>query len=118
MTKSAVNKMISNIQFTIYSFLAFIFSMIIISYALLSYGVSIPRIILPGFKAEQLYIKLDKKLNLYVKSIDVTIGNNENSDDSLLDLPRMSPIINLARKNFESFKIKELRANNSIVTFS
>ena len=118
MTNSTVNKMISKIQFTIYSFLTFVFSMIIISYALLSYGISIPRIILPGFKAEQLYIKLDKKLNLYVNRIDVTIGNDKDSEDSLSDFPRMSPIINLARKNFESFKIKELRVNDSIVTFS
>ena len=84
----------------------------------MSYGLSIPHIILPSFKAEQLYIKLDKKLTLHAKRIDVTLSNTDKKSDSFLERPRVTPIINIARKNFTSLIIDELNINNNRVTFS
>jgi len=118
MRNSTVNKIISKIQFTIYSFLAFILFIIITFVALLSYGVSLPHINLPHFKAEQLYIKLDKKLILHAKRIDVTISNSVEDGASILEIPNISPVINLARKNFKSFVIDELYVGENKVTFS
>jgi len=100
-----------------YSLLAFIFFMGITSVALLSYGVSIPYIILPDFKAEQLYIKLDKKLIMHAKRIDVTISSSTNHETPILKIPKLAPVINLARKNFQLFEIEELHINGHKVTF-
>jgi AsmA-like C-terminal region/Protein of unknown function len=117
MNNSAVSKIISKIQFTLYSFFAFIISSIVIAYALLSYGISVPYIILPHFKAEQLYIKLDKKLLFHAKRIDVSLGNNDHKTP-LLSIPKVSPLIDFARKSFQSFTIDELNLDGYKVTFS
>jgi len=117
MTNSTVNKIISRIQFTIYSFLVFILSIVILSYAILSYGLNIEHLVLPHFKAEQLYIKLDKKLILHVKRIDVTLSNRIQNKTPLFDIPRFSPIINMARKNFQYLYIDELNIEDLKVTF-
>ena len=92
--------------------------MIIILYALLSYGVSIPLVILPNFKAEQLYIKLDKKLILQAKQINVSLSNIKSDQATLFKTPQASSIINFARKNFQSLKIDTLYINGHKVTFS
>ena len=118
MKSSAASKIISRIQFTIYSFFAFAISIIVIFYALLSYGVSIPLIILPHFKAEQLYIKLDKKLILHAKRIDVSLGDTKDERSSLLESPETSNIIHFVSANFQSFKIDELNLDEYKVTFS
>lgn len=118
MNTNIVRKIISRIQFTIYSLLAFLVFMIILSYALLSYGISIPRISLPDFKVEQLYIKLDKKLSLHAKQIDVSLSNNNTNDSFLLKVPNLLPIIDFARHNFDSFKIDTLNIDKQKVTFS
>jgi len=89
----------------------------ILSYAILSYGLHIPLIILPHFKAEQLYIKLDKKLMLQVKRIDVTLSNETEGKVPVFDLPRFAPIIDLARKNFKYLYIDELNVEDLNVTF-
>jgi len=73
---------------------------------------------LPNFKAEQLYIKLDKKLILKAEQIDVTLGNDPHKETPILETPKLSPIVNLARKNFQSFKINELNIDEHKVTFS
>ena len=117
MTKSTVNKIISKIQFTIYSLFAFILSMGILSYAILSYGVNIAHINLPYFKAEQLYIKLDKKLILHVGKIDVTLGNDSSDATPIFKLPKFTPVINIARKNFQYLYIDELNVKDLKVTF-
>lgn len=101
-----------------YSFFAFIVSSIIIAYALLSYGITVPLIILPHFKAEQLYIKLDKKLLLHAKRIDVSSRNKEKDKTPILDIPRISSLIDFARQSFQSFKIDELNLDGYKVTFS
>ncbi len=88
------------------------------SYALLSYGLTIPLVILPGFKAEQLYIKLDKKLILNAKRIDVSFSSNSSNETPILKVPRLVPIVDLARKNFTACKIDELNIENNKVTFS
>ena len=118
MNTNIVSKIISRIQFTIYSLLAFLVFIIILSYALLSYGISIPRISLPNFKIEQLYIKLDKKLSLQIKQIDVSLSNNNSNDFFLLKIPKLLPIIDFARDNFDSFKIDTLNIDKQKVTFS
>ncbi len=118
MNNSAISNIISKIQFILYSFFAFIISSIIIAYALLSYGISIPRIILPHFKAEQLYIKLDKKLTLQAKRIDVSLSNSNRDKAPLLGIPRVTSLIDFARHSFESFKINELNLDGYKVTFS
>jgi len=89
----------------------------ILSYSILSYGVNIPHINLPYFKAEQLYIKLDKKLILHIKRVDVTLRNNDNNETKVFELPKFSPIINIARKNFEYLYIDELNVKDLKVTF-
>jgi len=118
MKSSTVSKIISKIQFTLYSLFAFILSNIIISYALLTNGVSLPLVILPHFKAEQLYIKLDKKLTLHAERISVSSGNKKSNEVPLLNIPRLLPIIDFARNNFHSFKIDELNIDKHQVTFS
>ena len=118
MNNSAVSKIISKIQFTLYSFFAFIVSSIVIAYALLSYGISVPHIILPNFKAEQLYIKLDKKLLLHAKRIDVSLSNRNKDKTALLGMPNISSLIDFARQSFQSFKIDELNLDGYQVTFS
>lgn len=118
MNNSAVSKIISKIQFTLYSLFAFIVSSIVIAYALLSYGISVPYIILPHLKAEQLYIKLDKKLLLHAKRIDVSSSNKAKDRTDLFDMPRISSLIDFARQSFQSFKIDELNLNGHQVTFS
>ena len=100
-----------------YSFFAFILSMILLSYAILSYGLSINQLSLPYVKVEQLYIKLDKKLIFHVKRIDVTLGNDTDNTTSVFTLPKLSPIINIARKSFESIDIDELNIKDLNVTF-
>ncbi len=110
--------MISKIQFAIYSFFAFIFSISVILYALLSYGFSVEKIVLPQFKAEQLYIKLDKKLIFHAKRIDVSLGNTQEEISSPEKVLRLHPIINFARKSFRSFVIEELNIDDFRVTFS
>ncbi len=92
--------------------------MVILSYALLSYGISIPRISLPNFKVEQLYIKLDKKLSLHAKQIDVSLSNNTSNEFFLLKIPRLLPIIDSARQNFDSLIIDTLNIDEQKVTFS
>jgi hypothetical protein len=84
----------------------------------LSYGISVPHIILPHFKAEQLYIKLDKKLLLHAKRIDVSLSNNNKDKTPLLDIPRISSLIDFARQSFQSFTIDELNMDGFKVTFS
>ncbi len=118
MKSSTVSKIISKIQFTLYSLLAFILSSVIIFYALLINGVSLPLVLLPGFKAEQLYIKLDKKLVLHAKHINVSSSNKSSNEIPLLNIPRLLPIIDLARKNFHLFKVDELTVDGHKVTFS
>ncbi len=118
MKSSTVSKIISRIQFTLYSLFTFSLFSIILSYALLSYGLTIPLVVLPGFKAEQLYIKLDKKFTLNAKRIDVSLSNNSSSEASLVNIPRLLPVIDLARNNFESFKVEEINIGKQKVTFS
>ncbi len=118
MNTNIVSKIISRIQFTIYSFFAFLLLIVILSYALLSYGISIPRISLPNFKVEQLYIKLDKKLSLHAKQIDVSLSNNTSNEFFLLKIPRLLPIIDSARQNFDSLIIDTLNIDEQKVTFS
>jgi hypothetical protein len=89
-----------------------------LSYALLTYGLTIPHVILPGFKAEQLYIKLDKKLILSAKHIDVSFSNDSSNEVPVLKIPRILPIINFARKNFASFKVDQINIEDQKVTFS
>jgi len=113
-----MNKIISKIQFIIYSFFAFVFSLTIISVASLSYGISIPLIVLPNFKAEQLYIKLDKKLILRAKTITVTLSDNKVQEAPILEIPRIAPILDFIRTNFSMIRIETLSLNNDIVTFS
>jgi len=84
----------------------------------LSFGLSIPHIKLPNFKAEQLYIKLDKKLILQAKRINVTISNKPSTDLSFLKIPKVSSIVNFSLKNFQSFKINELNIGDQKVTLS
>ena len=113
-----MSKIISKIQFIIYSFFAFVLSLIIISVASLSYGITIPLIILPNFKAEQLYIKLDKKLILEAKELHVTLSNDKISTTPLIKTPKVTPIIEFVRKNFSKVAIDKLVFGKNIVTFS
>lgn len=106
------------IQFTIYSFFAFIISASVILYILLSYGISLEKIALAQFKAEQLYIKLDKKLIIHAKRIDVTYGNAESERDPSAENLKLHPIINFARQNLHSLRIDELNINDYKVSFS
>ncbi len=118
MKSSTVSKIISRIQFTLYSLLAFSLFSIILSYALLTYGLTIPSVSLPGFKAEQLYIKLDKKLTFYAKRIIVSNSNNSSGRLPLFNVQKLVPLVDISRKNFNSFIIDELNIENTKVTFS
>ncbi len=113
-----MSNIISKIQFTIYSLFAFIISLSIIVYASLIYGISLPLVILPQFKAEQLYIKLDKKLIFEAKRIEVTIRNKDKYEVPLLKTPAITPFLDFARKNFSKIKIDELYIGKNIVAFS
>ena len=73
---------------------------------------------MPNFKAEQLYIKLDKKLILQAARIDVSISSIEEKKTPVLNSLKISPIVNFARKNFQLFKIDTLYINEHKVTFS
>jgi hypothetical protein len=118
MKSNTISNMISKIQFAIYSFFAFIFSTSVILYALLSYGISVESIVLPQFKVEKLYIKLDKKLIFHAKRIDVSLGDTEEETSSLEKNLRLHPLINFVRKIFQSFVIEELNIDTIRVTFS
>lgn len=118
MTRSAMSRMISTIQFTLYSVFAFILFLLITLYATLSFGLYLPHVILPNFKAEQLYIKLDEKLILEAERIVVSTSNNEKLETPLFKTPKIHPFIDLARKNFTRIKIDRLEIDDSIVTFS
>lgn len=110
--------MILKIHFIIVSFFVLILSIIIVSYALLSYGITLPHLVLPNFKAEQLYIKLDKKLIFQAKRIDVTLSNSSLNRNSLLEVPKILSILDFCRRSFESFKVDELYLDGQKVTFS
>ena len=73
---------------------------------------------MPDFKAEQLYIKLDKKLTFKAKRIDVTISNTKEEKSFALTSAELIPLINIARKNFSSLDIGALHINDHKVTFS
>ncbi len=118
MKSSTVSKIISNIQFTLYSFFTFIISGIIIFYALLTNGVSMPLVILPGLKVEQLYIKLDKKLILHADRIYVSYRNNKPTETPLENIPELLSLVDFTRNNFHSFKVEELNIGDKKVTFS
>ncbi len=55
---------------------------------------------------------------MHAKRISVSLSNKSNDDTPIFDTLKMSPIINFARKNFESLKIDELDINQYKVTFS
>lgn len=118
MTKRVMNKIISKIQFIIYSFFTFVLSLVIITVASLSYGINIPSLVLPGFKAEQLYIKLNKKIILKAKTVTVTLSNNSIEEVPLFEIPKVSPILDFVRTNFSKISIETLNIDNNIVSFS
>ena len=111
---SVVSKIISRIQFTVYSLFAFFISIAVITYILLSNGITISHLNLPNFKVDQLYIKLDKKLSLSAKKIDVTLGNTLDTANN----PDIHSYIKYIAINFHSLRIDELSINNHKVTFS
>lgn len=84
----------------------------------MSYGISVENFVLPQFKAEKLYIKLDKKLIFHAKRIDVSLGNTEEESFSIEKSLRVHSLINFARKNFQSFVIEELNVDAIRVTLS
>ncbi len=116
MSSNALNKIISKIQFSIYSLFAFIISGIIILYALLSYGISIPRLAISNIEAEQLYIKLDKKLILNAREINVTESNNDTKSASRINIPFIAQIINLSLQAFKEVQIDTLNVKGHKVT--
>ncbi|MDF1881234.1 AsmA-like C-terminal domain-containing protein [Sulfurimonas sp. MAG313] len=73
---------------------------------------------MPHFTAEQLYIKLDKKLIFQAKRINVTLSNNKSSDPIAFDTSSLSPILDIARKSFQLFTIDSLSINEYNATFS
>lgn len=72
---------------------------------------------MPQFKAEQLYIKLDKKLIFRAKRIDVSLGNTKEEISLSERNLKLLPIVNFARQNFHSFVIEELNIDDIRVTF-
>ena len=73
---------------------------------------------MPNFKAEQLYIKLDKKLILEAKAINVTLSNDNLSTTPLIETPKITPILEFVHKNFSKVSIGSLTIGKNIVTFS
>ena len=111
---STISKIVSRIQFTLYSLLAFFISVTILTYILLSSGITIAHVDLPSLKVDELYINLDKKLNLQVKKIDVTSSNTNKNSNS----PNIHKYLNFILTNFHSIKIEELNIRGQKVTFS
>lgn len=69
----------------IWHILAFIIIFLTILIATLKHGINVEKIDLGEFKAEQLYIKLDKKLILRARNIEIPkVSTQDSSNDSLL----------------------------------
>ena len=75
MSDSTIINAISKIHFTIISFLTFIGLIFLLLFIMLYQGFTVEKLILPGFKIEQLYIKWNEKLALEAESITITKSN-------------------------------------------
>lgn len=80
------------------------------------HGISVSDVKFPNFKIEQLYIKLDKKLILQAKNIDILIKKTkiakDNSKDEFSDLIKKIPLI---YKYFKTIDVKNLNLQNNHV---
>ncbi len=86
-------------------FLVFLFIFIALFFFLLS-GVTIPKISLPGVKISQFYIKLDKKLDISIDSIEIEKSNKPTK--TLKELERIGTLIQYLPNYFNRVYIKNL----------
>ena len=80
MSDIAIIRMISKIHVIIVTFLSIIGLTFLLLFLTLQEGVAVERLLLPGFKIQQLYIKWDEKLLLTANEIVITKSNTNESE--------------------------------------
>ncbi|WP_169940923.1 AsmA-like C-terminal domain-containing protein [Campylobacter sp. RM15925] len=105
---------ISHIMKKIWHILAFIIIFLTILIATLKHGINVEKIDLGEFKAEQLYIKLDKKLILRARNIEIPKTSKEDSsNDSLL---RVTDNIGWIDMLFKEVLLERIKLDNNEFT--
>jgi len=98
----------------IWRYLVFLIILLLILIAIFSHGVNIENIEASGVKIEQLYIKLDKKIILHIKNIQIPKqSSKDSSNDYLLSLTQN---IGWLDKIFSEIYLEKISFENSEIS--
>ena len=119
MNDTTIIKSISNIHSIIVDLLIFIFLTFFALYFTLHIGLKLDKIILPGLKIEQLYIKWDEKIHVNIDSIHITKSNSDSSFDfTTLDSHKILQRSRILNTLFSEVIINRIQINELTATFS
>lgn len=119
MKDTAIIRIISKIHVSIVTFLSIIGLTFLLSYLLLQKGIVVERLLLPGFKIQQLYIKWNEKLSLTANEIIVTKSNiSEKKNFTPAIIKKTFGIIKHFDDWIESVNINLIQFGDTNVTFS
>ncbi len=115
--KTVINT-ISTIYFAIVSFLSFIFILLTAVFIVLQNGLYLDDISIPNFKAKQLYIKWNEKIDISIK--EISIVKKESSPNAEIDYKKIDEYLrnlSFASSWFESITIENIRFNDISASF-
>lgn len=119
MKDTAMIRIISKIHVSIVTFLSIIGLTFLLNYLVLQEGIVVERVLLPGFKIQQLYIKWNEKLSLTANEIIVTKGStSEHKDFNPAIIRKTFGIIKHFEEWVESVNINLIQFSDTNVTFS
>jgi len=119
MNDSTIIKAISKVHVTIIDLLILISLTLFSIYFTLHVGLKLDKLILPGIKAEQLYIKWDEKISVEIDSLSVT----KSSEDKpfhfpKLDIKKVMANLGIFDSFFSHISIKNITFEDGNATFS
>ncbi len=119
MSDIAIIKIISKVHVAIVTVLSIIGLTSLLIFLALQEGIIVERLLLPGFKIEQLYIKWNEKLSLTANEIIITKSNSEPHDEFDPDLVRkLFGSIKYFEAWIERIAIDKMLIDDNDVTFS
>jgi len=89
-------------------------SLLVLIILALAYGIEIPKIELTGFKIEQFYIKLDKKLIISIK--DIKIESKKNSSSRAGEMGNIVKVIQYLPRYFQKVKIDNFQIDQNRIS--